>query len=418
MHDFSWEQLEHLSAQYGESFYLLDLSRFQANYQAFLQAFQAVYAKSQIAYSYKTNYTPRLCQLVRDYGGYAEVVSGMEYGLALKIGVAAQRIIFNGPYKQENDLTHALLSGSVVNLDSVYEVEQVKILAARFPRYHFRLGLRCNFDIGVAQRSRFGFDVNSADFTAIAQSLRELPNCRIVGLHCHFLAPERSATAYANIAQRMLQLALNEFAQDELAFIDIGGGFYSSMPLALQQQFAHPIPSFNDYGAAIAGVFARQFPQHDGPELILEPGLALVADAMQFVAKTIDVKNLGQRQVALVAGSIYDIKPTLNTRNLPLNIVASPGESLSNQGLDIVGYTCMENDCLYSAFDGSLKRRDYVVFDNVGAYTTVLRPPFIYPAPPILARTADGSIEVLRRRDTPDDVFAAYSFNEMDSNAI
>jgi diaminopimelate decarboxylase len=408
--NLSWQALSALAETYGDSFYLLDLAKFQTNYQDFLAAFRAVYANSQIAYSYKTNYTPRLCQLVQKLGGYAEVVSGMEYGLALKLGVPAERIIFNGPYKPVADFEQALLNGSVINLDGVYEIAQLKALAARFPNITLRVGMRCNFEVGTPQRSRFGFAVDSEDFQLIVQALRNLPNCRVVGLHCHYLAPQRSAESYASIAQRMVDLALNEFADQKLAFIDLGGGFFSRMGLTLQQQFPHPIPTFSAYGQAIAEVFAAAFPMLDGPELILEPGLALVADAMQFVAKIIDTKRIGTRDIALVAGSHYDVKPTLSARNLPVAVVPAPTGQAATGVFDIVGTTCMEGDCLYSGYVGALKADDFVVFDNVGAYTTVLRPPFISPAPPILSVDAVGACEIIRRREAGDDIFATYSW--------
>lgn len=407
----SWQNLHEIATHYGDSFYLIDLPKFQANYREFLAAFQAVYANCQIAYSYKTNYTPRLCQIVNQLGGYAEVVSGMEYALAIRLGVPTERIIFNGPYKRAADYERALLGQSIINIDSSYELELIKNVTRKFPDKSFRIGIRCNFDIGSEQRSRFGFDIENEDFRQILETLRNLPNCHIVGLHCHFLAAQRSARAYAKIAQRMLQLADCEFNGTKLEFIDIGGGFYSRMNAELQAQFTHAIPSFEEYGHTIASVFAAHFPNQDGPELILEPGIALTADIMQFVAKVIDIKRIGTRHIALVAGSIYDIKPTRSTRNLPISVACASNNSVSLEHYDIVGSTCMEDDRLHRDFKGTLKVNDYVVFNNVGAYTNVLRPPFINPAAPILSLHSNNVIEVVRRREMLADIFASYNFS-------
>ena len=54
---------------------------------------------SIIGYSYKTNYLPSLIKEMSNLGAYAEVVSRLEYDLALKIGVKPNKIIFNGPLK-------------------------------------------------------------------------------------------------------------------------------------------------------------------------------------------------------------------------------------------------------------------------------------------------------------------------------
>jgi diaminopimelate decarboxylase len=151
--NLSWKKLRHLTDTYGDYFYILDLEQFNRNYQNFLAAFQSIYPNSQIAYSYKTNYTPRLCQLTEQMHGYAEVVSGMEYDLALKIGVAPERIIFNGPYKQAHDIERALLNHSIVNIDSTYEVKHICALSSQFPQQTIQVGIRCNFIIGTESPS-------------------------------------------------------------------------------------------------------------------------------------------------------------------------------------------------------------------------------------------------------------------------
>ena len=410
MTNINWQTLNKLSKKFGDSFYLIDLEKFQQNYQLFLDAFRLVYPNSQIAYSYKTNYTPRLCQLVQTMGGYAEVVSGMEYELALRIGVPAERIIFNGPYKQQADFKKALLSGSIVNLDGAYEVKWVDELARRFPDKILRIGIRCNFSIANDQTSRFGFDVKTDEFKTIIQTLQTISNCKIVGLHCHFLAEERSVEVYELIARKMIDVATTTFADITLKFIDLGGGFFSPMNQELKKQFPYPIPSFSEYGQGIANIFKSSFPENNGPELILEPGISITANAMKFVTKVIDVKSVNKHHFALVAGSRYDIKPTLSHRNLPMTVASDPSGTSKNDLFDIVGSTCMEGDYLYTSYQGKIKANDYAVFDNVGSYTNVLRPPFINPAPAILFLTCSGDIEVIRRSETIDDIFSGYIF--------
>ena len=132
--DVSWVVLDGLCEQHGESFFHLDTEAFRRNYEEFTQAFRAIYPRTTIGYSYKTNYVPRLGRMVQRMGGYAEVVSGMEYELARQIGVPGDRILFNGPFKPAPELEAALLAGSVCNLDSSEELDIVERLAAREPQ--------------------------------------------------------------------------------------------------------------------------------------------------------------------------------------------------------------------------------------------------------------------------------------------
>ena len=53
--------------------------------------------------------------------------------------------------------------------------------------------------------------------------------------------------------------------------------------------------------------------------------------------------------------------------------------------------------------------RDYVRIDNVGAYTIVMSPTFIHPAPAIVLGEADG-FRAVRRRQSFEQAFANYQF--------
>ena len=81
--------------------YVFQEAAFVENYKRFEACFQRLYPNYRVSYSFKTNYTPYICNLVKNLGGYAEVVSMMEYALAKKLGYSDDKIIFNGPSKEE-----------------------------------------------------------------------------------------------------------------------------------------------------------------------------------------------------------------------------------------------------------------------------------------------------------------------------
>lgn len=413
----SWETLRDLERRYGEAFFVLDLPAFRKNYNEFLDAFRAIYPRSRIAYSYKTNYIPRLCREVDRMGGYAEVVSGMEYDLALRVGVDPTRIIFNGPYKREDDLERSLLAGSIVNLDADYEVAALEDIARRHPGARLTVGLRCNFALDDTRSSRFGFDVEDDGLAKVFGRLERIDNCVVAGLHCHFSTGQRSIGSYAQRTRRLLDLSARCFRHAAPRFIDIGGGYFSKMSPALRSQFPCPVPSYQEYASAVASEVAAAFPDA-GPELILEPGAAITTDVMRFVAKVIARKRIRTREIALVAGSIHNVKPTLHEKQLPMLVVRASGGRLehADEGpVDIVGYTCMEHDCLYRDCKEAVRAGDFVVFESVGAYTVVMKPPFIQPAPAILVDEGGDSFAVAKRPERCDDLFAAYSFFAQDT---
>jgi diaminopimelate decarboxylase len=407
----SRQTLQKLEKEYGDSFYILDIRKFENNYKEFLTSFREIYANSNIGYSYKTNYTPKICQWVNFMGGYAEVVSQLEYELAIHIGVHPSRIIFNGPLKLKEDIENAILAGAIVNLDSLHEVTIVKALAQRLPERKIAVGLRCNFDVGASNTSRFGFDVEGDELKYVFNTFEQLDNCSIEGIHCHFSTPKRSVESYGLRTRRMLELSKFYFKNRQPKFIDLGGGFFGKMSEDLRQQFDCPIPSYQEYAQAIAPQFKQEF-QAVGPELILEPGVSIVGDVMQFITKVIGVKTVRSRQLALLTGSVQNVKPTLNDKNLTVKVYRDEEnphqEKLIGQS-DLVGYTCMEHDCLYKEYQGEIAIGDYIVFDNVGAYTTVFKPPFIRSSPPIISYdSVADEYELIKRRESFQDMFSTY----------
>lgn len=105
-------------------YYVFYADEFIQNYHDLENSMKEIYSNYQIAYSFKTNYTPAVCRLVMKLGGYAEVVSDMEYSLALKIGFAPSRIIYNGPGKGAM-LEHCLTNAGLLNIDNLRELETV-----------------------------------------------------------------------------------------------------------------------------------------------------------------------------------------------------------------------------------------------------------------------------------------------------
>jgi len=411
MSSLDYEKIKGISKEYGDAFYLLDEEALSINYSELHKAFSSIYPKMNIAYSYKTNYTPFICKKINEFGGYAEVVSDMEYELAKTVGVKANKIIFNGPYKNKTAFEELLLSGGFVNLDSQRDFEILKEIQIKYAQKSLNIGIRCNFDVEDEVVSRFGIDIDSPLFHEIIDFVKNNKNIKLRNLQCHFA--NRALKYWKNRAPKVFAIITKCDLQDILQ-IDLGGGLYGKMPPSLQGQFNNPIPSYSDYANIVATQFAEHYKDIDDklkPELIIEPGTAIVADVMKFAAKVIDIKKVREKNIATLLGSIYNINPTLNTKNPPIEVVHEKGNiSESYMDLDFGGYTCIESDYLYRHYSGKLAVNDYVVFSNVGSYSVVLKPPFILPNFPIVAMTKNNQIELIKNQEKFDDIFHTFKF--------
>lgn len=400
--------LNKLINRFGGAFYILDTKQFKLNYSQLKKAFADIYPNFEIAYSYKTNYTPKLCKTVDALGGYAEVVSDMEMKIALKAGVKPEKIIWNGPYKNYDEVENLLLAGGTVNIDSVYEIEKIKDIAARNPQSVLNVGIRVNFDIGDGVTSRFGFDIHSEDFKKAFALVNGADNIVPAGIQCHFAT--RRLETWKPRAEKMIALL------DGLGIvprrIDLGGGLFGKMADSLKAQFDCDIPDYLQYAGEVAPLFAERYKnEREKPLLLIEPGSALVGDCMKFASQVVNVKNVRGKSIATLLGSIYNINPTLNKKNPPVEVFhTGAGEAEEYANLDFGGFTCIESDYLYRNFSGKLAVGDTVVFGNVGSYSVVLKPPFILPNFPVIE--IDGeNVNLIKKGETFDDIFHTFDFN-------
>ncbi len=406
------ECINNICKKYGDSFYILDTDRFRQNFIELQEEFRKYYSKSYIAYSYKTNYIPRLCKVINDLGGYAEVVSDMESDIALKVGVVPDKIIFNGPYKKKETVENLLLAGAGVNIDSTYDFQMVLDLAQRNPDKVIGIGLRCNFDIGDGVTSRFGFDVGDSAFKEVLNRIKKEENLYLRGFHCHFAS--RNIDTWKIKVEKMLEVARKGY-EGVPEFISFGGGIFGKMEEMLKRQFNSYIPDFKEYAEVIAKRFSVEFQDctdYQKPKLFIEPGSALVGDVMQFVSRIVSIKQVRGKSIATLLGSVYNINPTLNGKNPPIEIVNTSGLQQDEYvDLDFGGYTCIESDYLYKDFHGNCSIGDHVVFGNVGSYSIVLKPPFILPNFPVLEIKGDGrELSLVKSEEVFEDLFRTYQF--------
>ena len=405
--NFNYEKINEICKIYGDAYYLLDSEQFRKNFIELKESFSRIYPNFNIAYSYKTNYTPKFCRIVNELGGYAEVVSDMEMEIALRIGVSPEKIIWNGPYKNLKKVEELLLIGGTVNLDSEYELPFIEELAKQYPQKTLNIGIRCNFEINDNVISRFGFDINSKEFKNALMLTKKYPNLYLIGLQCHFAT--RALKTWKPRVEKMLDLL--ESLKITPDHIDLGGGLFGKMDENLKKQFDTEIPSYDDYAKEVAVVFSEQFKNKTKqPLMLIEPGSALVGDCMKFVSRVVNIKNVRGKSIATLLGSIYNINPTLNTKNPPLTILKSKNKSFKYEDLDFGGFTCIESDYLYKHYKGELAVGDIVVFGNVGSYSVVLKPPFILPNFPVLDICNEKEIEVIKRQEYFDDIFHTFKF--------
>lgn len=404
---YTQELCSALTGKYGSPLYLFDEAAFTANYRKLEQTFQAIYPRYRIAYSYKTNYTPYICRLVKQLGGFAEVVSEMEYRAAKRIGYADSEILFNGPDKGAFGV-EAFLLGARIHADSLSELERLCQAAQAHPEENYTVSIRVNLDLGQYFISRFGMDESQLpEAFAMAAAV---PNLRVTGLHCH-ISRCRGLEAWQERAEYMLALADRYFPEPP-EYIDLGSGMFGSMAPSFALQFSD-VPTYAEYAEAVAGQFAehyRELPEERKPLLITEPGTTLVNRFVDFIAQVNTLKTIRGKDFAVLNCSEHNLGETCLLKKLPMEIIPVAKNRAHYDSIDFSGYTCLEQDIFYTDYRGTLGVGDYAVFGNVGGYSNVLKPPFIRENCAMAAIREDGETVLMKRAETFEDLFQTYCF--------
>lgn len=413
---FKLEKIKQLEKEYGLPLYVFHQKEFEENYLNLLKIFQKIYPKYNIAYSYKTNYTPKICSIVKKLGGLAEVVSDMEYRLAKKLGYENKNIIFNGPIKGKALFEH-LLNGGVINVDSINELEKIISFAQKNFNKIFKIAFRVNIDIGQGFTSRFGLDAyedersKDSELEKAFLLVNKCSNIRIVGLHCH-IGRARNIEAWENRIRIMFKL-IDMYFKEVPEFIDLGSGMNSIMEESLAEQFPGPIPTYDEYAFVVAKAMKIKFGDLDydkQPILYTEPGTTIISKYISFIAKVENIKNVKNKTYVTFNCSSGNMGDICRLKKLPISIYHVGEQSTKCENATFVGYTCLEHDHIYEGYDGEISVGDFVEFRNIGSYSNVFKPPFILPNCAMISENKDGSVELIKKAETFDYIFETYVF--------
>lgn len=402
------DRIKELIKHYKSPLYVFDEKGFCDNYEHLCSAMRLYYPNYLPAYSYKTNYTPHICGLVKSLGGYAEVVSDMEMYVALKIGYKHEHIVYNGPCKGDQMEEH-MLNGGISNIDNKAEAERIIALAKAHPNKTFKIGIRINTDIGANFISRFGLEVGSLELEDVVAMLKAEPNVKVTGLHMH-VSRARYIEAWQKRIDNILEAA-DKYLDDIPEYIDLGSGMFADMEEYLKNQFTITVPTYEDYAKVVAGTMAKHYAGVDKkPLLMTEPGTTVVSRYLSLLTTVTGVKTIKDKHIALVDADYHNTGETSRMMKVPFaHYHCGTGEE-SKELPDIMGFTCLEQDYIFKEFPNKVRVGDVIEFRNIGGYSVVYKPPFIQPCCAMVAIAKDGSVKLIKERETFEDIFKTFVF--------
>jgi diaminopimelate decarboxylase len=380
-----------LIAEHGSPLWLADVDRARERLAAFREAWTAAWPQAEVSYSYKTNRTTAFLRAFDDDGAGAEVVCAAEYALARDVvGVDGARITVNGPFKPDALLERCGADGALVIADSAAELDRIALAGVA------RAGLRVGLAAPEGHPSRFG--IAPAEVVAAGRRALEL-GLTLEVLSVHLVSTDFTATPDGNLAAHVRVAwakppAVHARAAATLArlatqlrvdAIDLGGGF-------------PPAPDVAAHAVAVAeALTAAGF---DG-RLLLEPGRALVADAVELACTVVAVKTLPDGSTCAVLDAGTNLLPgALWTWPRLEALEPRPGGAPTL----VAGPLCLNIDVVAPAAQlGELHPGDVLIARDVGAYQQVQSTQFGDLRPAVVARDG-GTWRLHRRREELSDL--------------
>jgi ornithine decarboxylase len=340
----------------------LNLAVIEAAYRTFRDAFP----ESETAYAVKANPHPAVLALLAGQGASVDLASVGELDACLLAGVPPERMSWGNPLKKPSDVRTAVAAG--VRRFTTDAAPDVDLLARLAPGAAVTVRLGAD-DTGSATPFSGKFGVAPDEAAALLHRAREA-GLRPRGLAFH---PGSQQTDPASWRRGVAAAARAvEWFGAPVAELNVGGGFPT--PHA-----AGPVPDLPACATAIRAALA----DHGDvpavgpwrPQLVAEPGRALVAEAGVLVAEVVLVtERAGRRWVYLDVGRYQGLAETEG--EMIVYRLRTPGyaDDAPCGPVVLAGPTCDGDDVLYRHADVrlplDLTAGDTVEFLGAGAYTS------------------------------------------------
>jgi diaminopimelate decarboxylase len=371
------------------------------------RAYARVDPEALVVYGTKAFPNVALLRLLAAEGFGADVSTLGELEFALRADVPGERLVFHGNNKSDDELRAAADAGALVVLDALEEIARAQ--AAGVTRVLVRLTPGIEAETHHAIRtahaeSKFGLGANDA-VAAVGEATDA--GLDVLGLHVH-IGSQLVRTSESLLAvERLVDVA--EYCRDELGWtphvFNLGGG------LGVRHSLDDVVPEPAEFAGELVAHLRAQWPEP--VRLILEPGRSLVGQAGITLYGVGVVKRTGGVTYAAVDGGMSDNpRPQLyGTRYEAL--LANRADEPVTGTYRIAGKHCESGDVLIDAVElPEPMRGDLLAVPATGAYTLAMASTYNGVPRPAAVLVADGAAELIRRRESIDDLISLEPSNQ------
>ena len=409
----SLDQVKEMVKTYPTPFHLYDEKGIRENARRVKEAF-AWNPKFKEYFAVKANPNPYLINILKEYGFGCDCSSMTELMLAHTLGFSGEDIMFSSNVTPASEYQYAKEIGAIINLDDITHIDFLEKCAG-IPET-----ISCRYNPGGVFKMSNGIMDNPGDakygFTTeqLFEGFKILKEKGVknFGIHAFLASNTVTNEYYPKLASILFETAvkLKEETGANITFINLSGGV--GIPYT-------PDAKPNDIYAIGEGV-RKEF------EKILVPAgmgdVAIYAEMGRYmmgpygclVTQAIHEKHTYKEYIGCDACAVNLMRPAMYGAYHHITVLGKENEPCDHM-YDVTGSLCENNDKF--AIDRMLPKidiGDYLVIHDTGAHGFSMGYNYngkLKSAELLLKE--DGSVQMIRRAETPQDYFRTFDFSDI-----
>ena len=405
------EQLREIEKTYPTPFYIYDERGIRENAARLKQAFS--WNKGYKEYfAVKATPNPFLLNILKDMGCGTDCSSMTELMMSRACGFSGSDIMFSSNDTPPEEFAYAEKLGAIINLDDITHIQCLEETLGHIPET-----ISCRFNPGGLFKISNDIMDNPGDskygMTAeqIGQAFKILKEkgAKHFGIHAFLASNTVTNEYYPMLAKILFELAvkLKEETGVHIAFINLSGGI--GIPYRPDQE-----P--NDIliiGDGVRRVYEEILVPAGMEDVALctELGRFMMGPYGALVTKAIHEKHTYKEYVGVDACAVNLMRPAMYGAYHHITVMGREDEPCTRM-YDVVGSLCENNDKF--AIDRMLpeiRKGDLLFIHDAGAHGFAMGYNYngkLKSAELLLKE--DGTVEMIRRAETPEDYFATFDF--------
>ena len=403
------EQVEEIVKTYPTPFHLYDEKGIRENAKAVKEAF-AWNPGFREYFAVKANPNPYLLKIFQEYDFGCDCSSYTELMLAKSCGFDGKHIMFSSNETPAEEFVYADKLGAIINLDDFTHVQFLEDTIGHIPET-----ISCRYNPGGVFELSNGIMDNPGDSKYgmtkdqlfEAYKLLKAKGAKYFGIHAFLASNTVTNEYYPKLARQLFELVveLQKETGCEVKFVNLSGG----VGVAYKPD---QVPNdIREIGEGVHKAFDEVLvPAGMGDvSIYCEMGRFMMAPYGCLVTKAIHEKHIYKEYIGVDACAANLMRPAIYGSYHHITVLGKE-DAPCDQTYDVVGSLC--ENCDKFAVDRKLPKidkGDYLVIHDSGAhgfsmgynYNGKLR------SAEVLLKE-DGSTQLIRRAETPDDYFRTF----------